>query len=166
MLCAKIGWNWLSGSGEEDFSNLSMYYCNFVIISPWKMAEPFIWTKMNHLHQGCFVPSLVEIGSGKEKCEKFTTTTDNRQILIRKAQVILKLSTCFISQSSILWYSLKKCSAKRLHAQFYFKYAIILKVSYIFLRNLSITSWSDLLVKIMNLKYFNLLSMIISLHFK
>ena len=34
MLCAKFGWNWLSGSGEEDFLNLSMYFHYFVIISP------------------------------------------------------------------------------------------------------------------------------------
>ena len=36
MLCAKFGWNWLSGSGEEDFLILSMYFHYFVIISPWK----------------------------------------------------------------------------------------------------------------------------------
>ena len=35
MLCAEIGWNWLSGSGEEDFLISSMYFRYFVIISPW-----------------------------------------------------------------------------------------------------------------------------------
>ena len=33
MLCAKFGWNWLSGSGEEDFLILSMffpYFCNYL----------------------------------------------------------------------------------------------------------------------------------------
>ena len=50
MLCAKVGWNWLSGSGEEDFLISSMYFRYFVIISPWKRAGPFIWTNLNALH--------------------------------------------------------------------------------------------------------------------
>ena len=28
MLCANIGWNWLSGSEEEDFLISSMYFCS------------------------------------------------------------------------------------------------------------------------------------------
>ena len=36
MLCAKSGRNWPTGSGEEDFLNLSMYFHYFVINSPWK----------------------------------------------------------------------------------------------------------------------------------
>ena len=63
MLCAKFGWNWLSGSGEEDFLILSMYFRYFIIISPWKRAGSFIWTNLNPYTQGCFVPSLVENGS-------------------------------------------------------------------------------------------------------
>ena len=50
MLCAKFGWNWLSGSGEEDFLISSMYFHYFVIISPWKRVGPFIWTNLNPLH--------------------------------------------------------------------------------------------------------------------
>ena len=52
MLCAKFGWNWLSGSGEEDFLISSMYSHYFIItcISPWKRAGPFIWTNLNRLH--------------------------------------------------------------------------------------------------------------------
>ena len=50
MLCAKFGWNWISGSAEEDFLILSMYFLYFVIISPWKRAWPFIWTNLNPLH--------------------------------------------------------------------------------------------------------------------
>ena len=42
MLCAMFGWNWPSGSGEEDFQNSSMYLRFFVIIFPWKKAWPFI----------------------------------------------------------------------------------------------------------------------------
>ena len=50
MLCAKFGWNWLSGSGEEVVLIASMYFHYFVIISPWKRARPFIWTNLNPLH--------------------------------------------------------------------------------------------------------------------
>ena len=50
ILCAKFGWNWSSGSGEEDFLISSMYFHNFVIISPWKRAGPFNWTNLNPLH--------------------------------------------------------------------------------------------------------------------
>ena len=27
-----------------------MYFCKFIIISPWKRAGPFIWTNLNPLH--------------------------------------------------------------------------------------------------------------------
>ena len=30
ILCAKIGWNWLPGSREEDFLISSMYFCNYL----------------------------------------------------------------------------------------------------------------------------------------
>ena len=50
MLCAKFGWNWPSGSGEEDFLVLSMYFRYFLIISPWKRAGPFTFTNLNPLH--------------------------------------------------------------------------------------------------------------------
>ena len=50
MFCAKFGWNWPSGSGEEDFLILSMYFHYFVIISPWKRTGPFIWTNLNPCH--------------------------------------------------------------------------------------------------------------------
>ena len=44
MSCAKFDWNLLSGSGGEMFSNSSLYFRNFVIISSWKRTGPFIWT--------------------------------------------------------------------------------------------------------------------------
>ena len=47
-LC-QVDWNWPSGSGEKDFLNLSMYFRNFVIISPWKRARLFIWANLNPL---------------------------------------------------------------------------------------------------------------------
>ena len=51
MLCTKFGWNWPSGSGEEDFFLISpMYFSYFVIISPWKRVGPFICRNLNPLH--------------------------------------------------------------------------------------------------------------------
>ena len=57
MLCAKLSWHWPSGSGEEDFTILLMYRHYFVIISLEKGHDHWI-----PFTQGCFVPSLVEIG--------------------------------------------------------------------------------------------------------
>ena len=50
MLCAKFGWNWPSGSREEDFLISSMYFRYFEIISSWKTAGSFIWTNLIPLH--------------------------------------------------------------------------------------------------------------------
>ena len=48
MLCAKFSWNWLSGSGEEDFlKGVNVFIHYFVIISSWKRADHFTWTNMN-----------------------------------------------------------------------------------------------------------------------
>ena len=115
MVWAKFGWNWINGSGEEDFLNdvnvfslfrnyfplekggvlllnklespLSkdalcqvwlklaqwsggedflnswMYFCYFIIISPWKRAGFFIEDIWIPFTQGGFEPRLVEIGS-------------------------------------------------------------------------------------------------------
>ena len=47
MLCAKFGWNWSSCSEEENFQNLSMYFCYLLIISPWKrMFCVRFWLKL------------------------------------------------------------------------------------------------------------------------
>ena len=56
-----FGWNWPSDSGEEDFLNLSMYFRNFIIFSPWKRAGPIIWTNLNPL-QPRMIYGLVGIG--------------------------------------------------------------------------------------------------------
>ena len=103
MLCAKFGWNWPGGSGEEDLKNLAMFFCYYVIISYLERTWPFFWTNLNPHHPkmlcakfGWNWPS----GSGdgrRWKCEKYTTTTttttmtttDNRQIVIRKAHLSL-----------------------------------------------------------------------------
>ena len=41
MICAKFDWIWLSGSGEEDFLKLPMYFHYFGIICPWKNVGSF-----------------------------------------------------------------------------------------------------------------------------
>ena len=58
MLCAKLGWNWLSGSWE-DFLITSIYFLYFVIISPLEKAGPFIWTNLNPPH-----PSMLCVNFG------------------------------------------------------------------------------------------------------
>ena len=47
-------WFW-----RRRFLKLSMYFRYFVFISTWKRPESFIWIP---IIQGCFAPSLVEIG--------------------------------------------------------------------------------------------------------
>ena len=59
MHCAKFVWNWHSGSGEELLIS-SMYFCYFLIISPWKRAGPSFEQTWIPFIQGFFVPSLVE----------------------------------------------------------------------------------------------------------
>ena len=50
QVCSMFGWNWHSGSGEEDFLISSTYFCYFTIISPWKKARLLIWTNLNALY--------------------------------------------------------------------------------------------------------------------
>ena len=50
MLCASFGWNWRRGSGEI-FRFHHCIFPFFVIISPWSMAWPFVWTNLNPLHK-------------------------------------------------------------------------------------------------------------------
>ena len=81
-----------------------MYFHYFVNSSPWKWAGLSFEQKWIPFTQGCIVPGLVEIDlvvlEKKMECEKFTTmpmttplptTTDNGQILIRKAHLSLLL---------------------------------------------------------------------------
>ena len=46
LLNAKFGWNWHKGYAEEDFEISSIYFCYFVIITPWKRDIPPHSTRM------------------------------------------------------------------------------------------------------------------------
>ena len=49
---------------EKGIFKTLMHFHNFLIISTWKRAEPFILNKKRiPLTQKCYMPSLVEIGS-------------------------------------------------------------------------------------------------------
>ena len=103
MLCAKFGWNLPSGSREEDFLILSMYFRYFVIISPCKGVRPFYFNKLESpLLKNALCQVWLKLAQcfwrRRWKSEKFTamsttttTTTDNRQILIRKIHLSLRL---------------------------------------------------------------------------
>ena len=62
MLCAKFGWNWLMGSWGRHFLNLFMYFMVSLLSPLRKRRCPFFEHNLIPITQGCFVPSLVEIG--------------------------------------------------------------------------------------------------------
>ena len=97
MLCAKFGWNWTSGSCEEDFWISAMYFRYFDIIFPWQRAGPFILTKLNPLLCAKFGwnwPSA----SGEENLKSVRTDrqTDRRTTDDRRSE---KLTWAFSSVS-------------------------------------------------------------------
>ena len=71
MLCFMFGWNWRSGSGEEDFLNTSMYFRFFVIISPWKIVGPSFEHTWIPFTQRWLVLSLVDTGPVVMKKKSF-----------------------------------------------------------------------------------------------
>ena len=50
MLCAKFGWNWLSGSGEVDFLILSIYFSLFRNYLPLEKGRAILLNSLNPLH--------------------------------------------------------------------------------------------------------------------
>ena len=103
---AKFGWNWLSGTGEDDFKILSMYFHYFVIISPWKKGRgPSFEQTWILITQECFVLSLIEIGQlvlekkmemwkVYDNTKKYNDNDNNdgqQTTLIRKSHLSLRL---------------------------------------------------------------------------
>ena len=43
ILCAKFGWNWLSGHLEKKIFNFWILFCYFIITYPWKSTWPFLY---------------------------------------------------------------------------------------------------------------------------
>ena len=91
MLCVKFGWNFPrgSGGGGDFFFILSMHIHYFVIIYPCNKGGSSFDQTWIPFTQGCFVPSLVEIGlvvlEKKMKMWKVYQQTDGQQA-IKKLQ--------------------------------------------------------------------------------
>ena len=70
MLCAKVGWDWLRGSGEEDFLNFVNLFSLFLNYLPLeKGGGPSFEETRTPFTQGCFVPNWFKnwpSGSGEE----------------------------------------------------------------------------------------------------
>ena len=62
MICDKFSWNRPSSSGEEDFLNSSMYFCNFVVIYRWLGRALNLNKLESPSPKDSFWQSLVEIG--------------------------------------------------------------------------------------------------------
>ena len=124
MLCAKFGWNWASGSGEEDFLIFSITI-TFSLLSPLgKGRRPSFEESWIPSTQGCSVPSLVEISpvvlekklkmwkvyrrTDRQTDRPTDGQTDNRQKVIRKAHLSFQWAekNCVVKSNedlSIIW---------------------------------------------------------------
>ena len=106
MLCAKFGWNWPSGSGEEHFWISSIYFCYFVINSHCKRTRVNIWTNLNsplpRMNVSCQVWLKLhqQFWRRSRKCDKFTDgqtigwtdrQTDVRRKVIGKVDLSFQL---------------------------------------------------------------------------
>ena len=90
MLCARVGWNWPSGSGEKDFLILSMYFRSFIIICPWNRTGPFVWIHFNPLYSRMLCAKF-----GLKLAQWFWRRSwkcvNDRQEVIRKAHLSFQL---------------------------------------------------------------------------
>ena len=78
IFCAKFGWNWPSGYGEKDFNKFHQCIFTISLLSPLgKVYGPSFEHNWIPFIQGCFLPSLVEIGPVvmELKIFKFSTVT-------------------------------------------------------------------------------------------
>ena len=129
MLCAKFGWNMPSGSGEEDFKILLMYFRYFFLISPWKGTGRFLWTNLNPLHPRMFCAKFgwfwrrmffklsQRFWRRRRKLEKFTTTRtttpttdkftryfDTGELKMFKGVEVVRKSSASASTDIVLYY--------------------------------------------------------------
>ena len=94
MLCAKFGWNWLNGLGEENFNFVNVYLLYHYFLPLRREQGPSFEKKtwIPYTHE-CSVLSLVEISLvNLEKMEMWKVYDDNNQQqtyfnkLLRRAQ--------------------------------------------------------------------------------
>ena len=108
MLCAKFGWNMLSGSWEEKFLISSMYFQYFKIIYPWKGRGPSFeqtWIPFTkYALRQVWLKLAQWFLRRRWNCEKFTdggtdrqrdSQTDNGQQVISKAHLSFQLNQIF-----------------------------------------------------------------------
>ena len=103
MLCAKFGWNWPSGSWVKyflNFLNICLIFPNYLPLG--KRVTLYLNILESPSPKDALCQDLLKLvlwfWRRKWKCEKFTTTTTTRtpttdtgQILIRKADLSLRL---------------------------------------------------------------------------
>ena len=67
--CVRFGWNCPSGSGEDFFKILSVYFLGISLLSPfWETTWPIIWINLNSLKPEMLCDKFGETGSvGLEK---------------------------------------------------------------------------------------------------
>ena len=80
--CAKFGWFWPSGFGEEYSKISSMYLCYFVIISPGKRIMLLTWINWYTYTQGCFGQIWLKLGKLFERSWFWISFINSRKFLI------------------------------------------------------------------------------------
>jgi hypothetical protein len=83
IICIKFNWIWPADSGEEDFKKCSVYFYTFAIISPWRMAIPFVW-------RGYYLPLEKGIPLRLNKLESPLPKDDLCQVWLKLALVDLE----------------------------------------------------------------------------
>ena len=59
--CAKFGWTWSTGSWEDGFQKLSIYFYYLPIMSPWERRGPSFIQTWVPFTQGCYLSSLLKL---------------------------------------------------------------------------------------------------------
>ena len=106
MLCAKLWWNLLSGSGEFFWIS-PMYFRYFVITSPWKRVGLFIWTNLNTLHPCmlgvvwlksglCFWRRFLKINNALSAFRNYLPMKKGRALYVKKTPWIPVTQGCFV----------------------------------------------------------------------
>ena len=82
MLCAKLGWNWPSACGEENFLISLVYFCYFVIMFPFERGVTLHLNKLKYpLPKDvlCLLWLKLWFWRRRWKCEKLTLRQTDRE---------------------------------------------------------------------------------------